>query len=89
MNYVLENWGSFVGVLGLAITIVGAIFSIAAFKRAGKAKEAAEAAEIASQETQEGITKVLTIVDMERAIGLITRLKTFHRSNNWGAAIEH
>ena len=89
MDYVLQNWGSFIGLIGVGVSIGGLIASLVAVYRAGKARDAAAAAEIASNDTQVEITKVLAIVDLERAIGLIERLKAFHRNSQWEAAIGH
>ena len=87
MNYVLENWGSLVGALGLVFTIVGVAISFAAFRRAGKARDAAAAAETASMETRMAITSVLTTVDLERAINLVQRLKELHREGQWRVSL--
>lgn len=89
MNYFLENWGNFVGALGLIITLLGLIVSFLAFKRAGKARDAAEAAEAASRETRSTITRSLTTVELERAIALVQRLKDLHRANKWETSLEH
>ena len=74
MDYVLQNWGSFIGLIGVGVSIGVLIASLVAVYRAGKARDAAAAAEIASNDTQVEITKVLAIVDLERAIGLIERV---------------
>ena len=81
MGYFLDNWGNFVGVAGAIVSLAGLVVSYVAMRRAGKARDAAAAAEVASNETQVEITKVLAIVDLERAIGLIERLKAFHRNS--------
>ena len=83
MDYLLDNWGSFIGVAGLVITILGVIISYLAFRRAGKARDAAAAAEIASKETRAAMTRYLTAVDLQRAIALLQRLKEMHRANRW------
>lgn len=89
MVYGLDNWGNLVGVAGLVITIIGAVISYFAFRRAGKAREAAEAAEAASGETRAAIIRSLTTVDLERAVALVQRLKDLHRSNRWETSLEH
>ena len=86
MNYFLENWGSFVGLLGLLVGIAGVVFSVAAFQRAGKARDAAEAAK---QATSIAISRSLATVDLERAIALTQRLKELHRVQRWEASLEH
>lgn len=89
MNYFLENWGSFAGVLGVALTIVGIIFSIAAFKRAGKARDSADAAKDASSATRATMTSTLAVVDIQKAISLVQRLKVLHRDSSWEVCLEH
>jgi len=86
MEYFLDNWGSFVGLLSLIVTIIG--FAVA-IHRATQARTSAAAAEAASHETRDAITRVLTVVDLERAIALIERLKTLHRDNKWDANLGH
>ena len=88
MDYLLDNWGSFIGVAGLVITILGVIISYLAFRRAGKAREAAAAAEVASKETRAAMTRSLTTVDLERAIALAQRLKELHCLGRWDTALE-
>lgn len=79
----LDIWGSWVGIAGLVITGIGAFISYKAFRRAGTARDAATAAEIASKETRAAIIRSLTTVDLERAIGLVQRLKEAHRARRW------
>lgn len=86
MDYFLDNWGSFVGLLSLIVTIIG--FGVA-IHRATQARKSAAAAEAASQETRDAITRVLTVVDLERAIALVQRLKVLHRDNKWDASLGH
>lgn len=86
MEYFLGNWGSFVSLVSLVITVI--MVGIAIW-RAGQARESAKAAEMASIEARGAITRVLTIVDLERAISLIQRLKVLHREGKWEACLEH
>lgn len=86
MDYFLDNWGSFVGLLSLIITIIG--FGVA-IHRVTQARRSAAAAEVASQKTRVAITRVLTVVDLQRAIALIERLKALHRDNKWDASLGH
>ena len=79
MNYFLENWGSFVGVLSLVITIIGFIIAI---RRATQARTA-------SREARAAVIRVLSIADLQRAIALIQRLKDLHRDSKWAATLEH
>jgi hypothetical protein len=79
MDYLLDNWGSFVGLVSLIITIIG--FAVA-IRRATQARKAAE-------EAREAIVRVLTVADLQRAIALIQRLKVLIRESRWEASLEH
>lgn len=79
MSYFLDNWGSFVGVLSLVITIIGFIIAI---RRATQARTA-------SREARAAVIRVLSIADLQRAIALIQRLKDLHRDSKWEASLEH
>lgn len=86
MNWLGDNWGSVVSSVGLAfaITAIGV-----AIYRASQAEKAAKAAETASTKTLGTITRVLTIVDLQKAIDLIQRVKLLHRYGKWEASLEH
>ena len=85
MDYFLRNWGSFTSLTGLLVTIV--MVGIAIW-RAGQAEESATAARTAAQETQQAIAGVLTIVDLERAIAMVERLKQLHRDRKLEVCLE-
>ena len=87
--YGLDNWGSLVGAAGLVITIIGAVISYLAFRRAGKARDAAAAAEVASRETRATITRTLTTIDLGRAATVVQRLKELHRLGWWDTCLEY
>jgi hypothetical protein len=89
MDYFLNNWGSFVGVIGVIISTGGLVIAFIAMVRAGKAREAAAAAEEAARDTQQSISTTLANVDLQRAIALVQRLKVLHREENWEASLEH
>ena len=84
MNYLYDNW---VGVAGLVATVVGlgiAIWHVIGARRAAEAAEdAASAAENASVETRDAIHSVLVISDLERVIGYVQQIKSFHREQKW------
>lgn len=86
MSYFLGNWGSFVGVLGVVISLGGFFIAI---RRATQARSAAAAAQEASQETRAAMTQTMAVVDLQRAIALVQRLKVLHRDDNWEASLEH
>lgn len=85
MDWLADNWGSVVGTLGLVATVIG-LFLV--FRRAGEARKSAAAAENASQQTRQSIVSVLTVVDLERAIAMVQRLKQLHRDRKWEVSVE-
>lgn len=86
MDWLADNWGSVVSSVGLAIAVMG--IGLAVY-RASRAEKAARAAENASMETRSTITRVLTIIDLQKAIDLIQRVKLLHRDGKWEASLEH
>ncbi len=86
MDWLGDNWGSLVSSVGLVIAVTG--IGLAVY-RAGQAEKAAKAAENASTEARNTITRVLTIVDLQKAIDLIQRVKLLHRDGKWEASLEH
>ena len=85
MSYFLENWGSFVGVLSLVITIIGFFIAI---RRATQARSAATAAKEVSAETRVAISRVLTGVDLDRTIVLVEQLKSLQSADNWEVSLK-
>lgn len=85
MDWLADNWGSVISSVGLVATILGLWI---VFRRAGQARRAADASRIAAQETQLAISSVLTIVDLERAIAMVQRLKQLHRDRKWEVSLE-
>ena len=53
------------------------------------ARSASEAAEAAAGETKNQIAHHLQAVELQRAIGLIERIKTLHDNERWEASTEH
>ncbi len=80
MYYVVENWGSFIGVLGLVASIGGLVYAFLA-------RRAAKSAEQAASEAHGAITRRLSLVDVQRAVALIGRLKDVHYQRNWDYAL--
>ena len=76
----MEWWNLGVGSAGLAASIVGLIFALFALLAATSAKKAAN-------EAHNAVTRSLSLMDVERAVGLISRLKEVHRRGNWEYAI--
>lgn len=88
MDYVYDNW---IGLVGLVVTGVGlavTVWQVVLARKAAEASEgAASAARTASVETRNAIHGVLTVADLERAIGYIRELKEFHRKQEWDVCL--
>ena len=80
------TWGDVATALGIIVSLIGLAWAI---KEAHGARSASEAAEAAASETRDQIAHHLQAVDLERAIGLIERIKTLHDNDRWEASTEH
>ncbi len=89
MGCFLDNWGSFASLVGVIISAAGLAAALVAMQRAGKARDSAAAAELASRETSEAIAAVLLVVELQRAIALIQRIKVLIRDGLWLVSLEH
>ncbi len=78
-------WGSLTSIAGIFVSFFGLAWAI---RRAGKAQSAALAAATAATEARSEITDVLYFRELERAIGIIERLKSWHRDSKWDLTIE-
>ena len=81
MDYLVENWSGFVGVLGVIVSAAGLWY-------AREARRAAKSAEEAAKDARQALTRTLSLVDVERAVALISRLKLLHRIGHWDSALE-
>ena len=79
-------WGVIATVAGIIVSLVGLGWAI---KEARGARSASEAAQTAASETRDQIAHHLQAVDLQRAIGLIERIKTLHDNDRWEASREH
>lgn len=61
---------------------------VLAIREARRARSASEAAETAASETSAQISRHLQTVDLQRAIGLIQRIKTLYDNDRWEASRE-
>lgn len=89
MGYFLDNWGSFASLTGILISAAGLWAAVVAMGRAGKAKESAEAAELAALQTRKAITAELAVIELQRAIALIQRIKDLIQDNRWEVTQAH
>ena len=86
MEFWTTNWGDAATAFGIVISLVGLGWAI---KVAHGARSASQAAEVAATETRDQIARHLQTVDLQRAIGLIERIKTLHDNDRWEASTEH
>ena len=70
------TWGDIAAIVGIIVSLGGLGWAI---KEARGARSASEAANEAASETRDQIARHLQTVDLQRAIGLIERIKTLHR----------
>lgn len=89
IEFLQNHWGDLVSAAGLIASLGGLIWAIRAQRAAVAAENAAEAAERGAKEAADGIGRVLSVVDLRKAIDLIQRLKDLHRQNRWEVAMEH
>ena len=85
MDFATSNWGTLTSSVGVIVSLVGLGWAI---KEARGARSASQAAQKAARETNDQIARYLQTVDLERAIGLIQRIKLLHDTNRWEAAME-
>lgn len=78
IEFFTGNWGSLASALGLLVTIA----------IAWSARAASRSAEKATVETRGYIERHLQTIDLERAVGLIQRIKLLHDTGRWQAAME-
>ncbi len=81
----IEWLGFLASVLGLLVSLIGLGWAI---KVAKGARNASEEARKASFDTRSRIVNHLQTVSVQRAIGLIQRIKLLHESDQWDRALE-
>ena len=80
------TWGDVATVVGIFVSLVGLGWAI---REARGARSASESAEEAAGEAKDQIAHHLQAVELQRAIGLIDRIKTLHDNGRWEASTEH
>lgn len=85
MNFWAFSWGDVATVVGIVVSLIGLGWAI---KEARGAKSASQAARTAAREARNQISQRLQTVDLERAFGLIQRIKLLHDIGRWEAALE-
>ena len=85
IEFVTGNWGSLASVVGVFVSLAGLSWAI---REARRARSAAQAARAAASETRSYIARHLQVVNSERAIALIQRIKLLHEIDRWEVAME-
>ena len=85
MDFWSATWGDLATLVGILVSLGGLGWAI---KEARGARTASEAARAAASETRDQIAHHLQTVDLQRAIGLIERIKTLHDNGRWEASTE-
>jgi len=80
VDYFVENWGNFVGLLGLLASVGGLFYACLA-------RRAAKSAEKAAREARQALARTISSIDVERAVAMINRLMEVHRQGNWDHAL--
>ena len=80
MEFLSENWGNLVGLLGFLASVGGLVFAFSACR-------AAKSAENAAIQARQALTRTISSIDVERAVALINRLMEVHRRGNWDFAL--
>ena len=78
IGWIFDHWGSLVSVVGLLVSSIGLAWAINVSYGARKA----------SLDTSTRIVSHLRTIDLQRAIGLIQRIKLLHDIDRWHAALE-
>ena len=89
MDFLSDHWGGLASVIGVVVSVIGLAWAIIEASRARSAAQSAEQiAEEVKLEAFENTKRHLLMVDIERAIDLIQRLKLLHIIGRWDAALE-
>ena len=85
MEFWSTTWGDIATFVGIIVSLGGLSWAII---EANGARTASEAAELAAKEARDQIAHRLQTADLQRAIGLIERIKTLHGNDRWEASVE-
>ena len=85
-EFLSAHWGDLGTLVGIVVSLGGLAWAI---REARGARSASEAAEAAARETRAQMAHHLQAVDLQRAIGLVDRIKTLHDNSRWEASREH
>ena len=85
MDFLIDHWGSLASVIGVLVSVVGLGWVVIV---ARGARSAAQAAQKATDEARDNIRRNLQLMDLERSIALIERIKLLHSIGRWESASE-
>ena len=85
MEFWSGTWSDFGTIIGIVVSVVGLGWAI---WEARGARSASIAAQDAARETREQLAHQLQRSDIQRAIGLIGRIKTLHDNSRWEGSTE-
>ena len=85
MEFLQSHWGDLFSVFGVLVSLFGLAWAV---REARGARSAAQEAQRVTRETSDRIGRHLVVVDLERAVALIQRLKLLHDTGRWEAALE-
>lgn len=85
MDFIAENW---IGISGLIIGILGVLVGAAGLWYAVLARRAAKSAAASERDARQALTRTSRLLDVQEAVGLISRLKLMHRVGHWDSALE-
>ena len=85
MDFWSATWGDVASAVGIIVSLGGFIWAI---REAHGARSASEAAQTAASQTRDHIARHLQTVDLQRAIGMIERIKTLHDNDRWEGSTE-
>ena len=80
MEFWAGTWSDFGAIIGIAVSSIGLGWAI---WEARGARTASIAAQEAATQTRDQITRHLQVVDLQRAIVLIQRIKNLHDNSRW------
>ena len=89
MEFLTDHWGDLLSAVGVVVSVSGLAWAVIEARGARAAAQAAERmAERTRREAIDNIQRHLLVVDIERAVDLIQRLKLLHSIGRWEAALE-
>lgn len=80
VEFLIDHWGDLASVFGVAVSLVGFVYTL---KQVTRSKEAAQRAEQAALSTRAKILMADTVMDLSSAIAMMEEIKRLHRNGEW------